>query len=83
MIYFSDSEVGIEDLKWIPDPRKFRKRRLYFLHSLAIHQQMDILFRLILHDKQVDSYQLFAGQEDTKIMLQKFRFNLDDIIACV
>jgi len=36
--HFFDSEVGVEGLKWIPNPGKFRKRRLHFILSLAEHQ---------------------------------------------
>jgi len=35
--YLSDFEVVGEDMKWVPDPRRFRKRPLYFLNSLDLH----------------------------------------------
>jgi len=54
----------ILDLKWIPDPGKFKRRTLHFVHSIVVHQQLDTLFHLVLRDKQEDNYNFFASQKD-------------------
>ena len=43
--YHSDFEVMGEDLKWIQDPTKPWKKQLFYHNSLALHQQLDTLFR--------------------------------------
>jgi len=58
--YFSDSKVEEDGLKWISDLGEFIKQRLHFLHSLAVHQQMDTFFPMVLRDKKVDNYKLFV-----------------------
>jgi len=81
--HFSNSEVGVEGLKWIPDPGKFRKRKLHFLHYLLVHQHMDTIFHMVLRDKKIDNCKVFADQEDIKHLLHDIHLCLDDIVACL
>jgi len=57
--YFSDSEVGVQHIKWIPNLGKLKRRKLHFLHSIVVHQQLDTLFHLVLWDKKVVNYKFF------------------------
>lgn len=34
---------------------------------------------MVIRDKQVDNYKLFAGQEERKCILGDIRYNMDDI----
>lgn len=49
--YHSDSEIGGNALKWIPNPGKFKKKRPHFLHSKTLHRQMETLLNLGIQDK--------------------------------
>lgn len=42
---------------------------------------METLLSMVIRDKQVDNYKLFAGQEDIKHILRDIRYNLDDIVV--
>jgi len=49
--YHSDLEIGGSSLKWVPDPWKFRKRRLHFLHAIKLHCQMEMLLNMVICGK--------------------------------
>lgn len=36
---------------------------------------------MVIHDKQVDNYKLFAGQKEIKKILGDIRYNLDDVVV--
>lgn len=59
--YFFDSKISGSTFKWTLNPRKFHKRRLHFLHSVAFHCQLETFLHMVIHDKQVDNYQSFIG----------------------
>ena len=42
---------------------------------------METLLNIVIRDKQVDNYKLFAGQEDIKCILRYIGYNLDDIVV--
>lgn len=80
-MYPSDIEICNGNMKWMPNPRKLRKRRLYFLHFISTHKQMETLLNMVLCDKQVDNYKLFAGQGELKRVLRDIRYDMDDIVV--
>lgn len=53
-LYQSKSKLGYHDVKWDPKHRRFRKRRLNFLNSMVLHQQMATLLCLVFKDTQVE-----------------------------
>lgn len=65
-LYFLDSEIMGEDAKWLETLGIFWRKRLYFLSSLTLNQQMTTLLCLIFKDKQIDNYNVFSTLEDIK-----------------
>jgi len=80
-IYHSNSEIGGSSLKWVPNPKKFRTRRLHYLHSITLHLHIETLLSIIIRDKQVDNYKLFVGQEEIKRIIMDIRYDLNDIVV--
>lgn len=57
--YHLDSEITDSTFRWIPNMGKFQKRRLHFLHLVALHMQLDTLLHMVRRDKKFNHYQLF------------------------
>jgi len=68
-----------EHMKWVPNSGILYKRKLHFMNSLALHQQMATLLHLIFKDKQVETYNIFSSLEDINCMLHNERFCLDNV----
>lgn len=49
--YHSNFELIGKDVKWVPACGKFKSRRLHFLNSLVLYQQMSTLLQLVFKDK--------------------------------
>lgn len=79
--YFSDTAIGGSNLKCVLDLGNFCKRRFHFLYSITLHCQLETLLSMVIWDKQVENYKLFAGQEEMKRILRDIKHNLDDIVV--
>lgn len=79
--YHSGSEIGGSNLKWVPNPWKFQRRRLCFLHSVLLQRKLETLLNMVISDKQVANYELFVGQEEIKRIVRDIKYNLDDIVV--
>lgn len=60
---------------------KIHKRRLHFIHSVALHCQLETLHHMVICDKKFYHHQWFAGQEEIKRILLEMRYNMDDIVT--
>lgn len=62
------------------------KKRLGFLFSLSLHQQLTIFLCPLFKDKQTNNYNVFYGIEDIKYILCNHHFTLNNIdvwLGCV
>jgi len=77
----------MEDMsKWVLDPGNTRGRHKKYLNSTTLHWKMKTLLGLVLRDKQVKKYNIYASIEDVKRMLRNLRFCVETIathLMCV
>lgn len=77
----SDSELLEDMLVWVWDPMHTKERRKKYLNLVVLHQKMKVLLGLVLRDKKVEKYNIFASLENMKRMLRNLRFGVEELDA--
>lgn len=65
--------------KQVPEPGNTSGRGNQNLKLVAQHQKMKMILGLVLRDKQVKKYNIYASNEDLKMMLRNLRVCMENI----